>query len=335
MKNILLINFGGIGDEILFLPVIQTLKEEFNNCKITLCLESRSKSIKDLCPSINKIITADIKKKGLKKYFEILKMLCEIRKDKYDMVISSGKSPLVAILEFLTGIKKRIGFNSKTSFLLTDSVQLNENQYASKMYHDLLKSISSRECELPKITIKDENISDYLLGDFLGSEYIAIHPGVSQMSIQKGIYKSLGADDWRKIVLELLNKNKKVILLGGIDDKKIIQEILSDENVTKNNNFLNLYMKTKNLIELACLIKKSACFICADSAPLHIGVALNKRILAFFGPTNEEKLLPKHDNFIPITVKLNCRPCLWHKRQTNCKESKCLKIDISEFIKKI
>ena len=43
-KNILLINFGGIGDEILFLPVIQSLKNKFPNSKITLCLEGRSKA---------------------------------------------------------------------------------------------------------------------------------------------------------------------------------------------------------------------------------------------------------------------------------------------------
>ena len=29
MKNILVINFGGIGDEILFLPTLISLKKEF------------------------------------------------------------------------------------------------------------------------------------------------------------------------------------------------------------------------------------------------------------------------------------------------------------------
>ena len=34
-KNILLINFGGIGDEILFMPVIQNLRKNYPNAKIT------------------------------------------------------------------------------------------------------------------------------------------------------------------------------------------------------------------------------------------------------------------------------------------------------------
>ena len=335
MKNILLINFGGIGDEILFLSVVQTLKKDYPDSKITLCLEPRSRSITDLTSDIDEIITADIKKEGIGKYFEILKMLTKIRKKKYDVVISSGKSPVVAILEFLTGIKKRIGFKSKTSFLLTDSVQLNENQYASYMYHDLLKPISNKTPELPKIELKDEELSNYLLKDFLGKEYIALHPGVSEMSIRKGIYKSLSGNDWCELVLGILKKGKGVILLGGRDDKKIIDEIISNEEITSNSNFLNLAMKTKNLIELACLIQKSSTFICADSAPLHVAVGLNKRVLAFFGPTNEEKLLPKKDNFIAMTSKTACRPCLWHKRQRNCENSDCLKIEINEFLSKI
>ena len=38
-KKILFINFGGLGDEILFLPTIQSVKKEFPNSEITLSLE--------------------------------------------------------------------------------------------------------------------------------------------------------------------------------------------------------------------------------------------------------------------------------------------------------
>ena len=68
-KNILLVNWGGIGDEILFMPVIKSLKEAFKECKITLALEPRSASIVQLCPDIDDTIKADIKAKGIKKYF--------------------------------------------------------------------------------------------------------------------------------------------------------------------------------------------------------------------------------------------------------------------------
>ena len=56
-KNILFINYGGIGDEILFLPTIRSMKEKYPDSKITLALEPRSKAIKDLTNIIDDIIT--------------------------------------------------------------------------------------------------------------------------------------------------------------------------------------------------------------------------------------------------------------------------------------
>ena len=71
--NILAINFGGIGDEIFFLPTLISLKKEFPNSKITLALEPRSKSVKDLTDVIDDLFLIDVK--GKNKYFELLKLV--------------------------------------------------------------------------------------------------------------------------------------------------------------------------------------------------------------------------------------------------------------------
>ena len=73
VKRVLFINFGGLGDEILFLPTIQSIKKEFPNSEITLALENRSKGIIQLTDVINETFFADIK--GNKKYFELFKLL--------------------------------------------------------------------------------------------------------------------------------------------------------------------------------------------------------------------------------------------------------------------
>ena len=96
-KNALFINYGGLGDEILFLPCIEDFKKKYPNCKITLCLESRAKGIKSLTHLIDEIIEVDIKAAGLKKYFNVLGFIKKARQGKFDVVISSGRSPLVAI----------------------------------------------------------------------------------------------------------------------------------------------------------------------------------------------------------------------------------------------
>ena len=150
-KKILAINFGGIGDEIFFLPTLISLKKEFPQAKITLALEPRSKGVQTLTNVIDEVILIDIKNKN--KYLEMLKLLCLARKGKFDLVVSSGGNKLISILLFLTGIRIRCGYytGKLSKILLTNAMPLNKNQYACAMYHDLIRDITSHNefCTYP------------------------------------------------------------------------------------------------------------------------------------------------------------------------------------------
>ncbi len=319
-KKILAINFGGIGDEILFLPTLISLKKEFSDSEITLVTESRSAGIKDLTDKIDKIITADIKTKN--KYIELLKLIIKARFNRYDMVVSSGASPFISVILFLTGIRKRYGYNTGalSKKLLTQAVQLNKNQYACAMYHDLITPITTQKTELPEITLEEKTEVE--------KNTVLIHPGVSKMSVKKGCIKTINADVWAKVIDILLQNGKKVILTGGPDDKTVVDEIKKLVKNPDNSNFVDMYGKTKNLKELAILISKYEIFLCSDSAPLHVAVALNKKTFPIFGPTNYKTLIPQNENVIPILADDNCKikPCLWERRQTSCEGLDCLKI---------
>lgn len=314
--NILAINFGGIGDEIFFLPTLISLKKEFPNAKITLALEPRSKSVKDLTDVIDDLFLIDVK--GKNKYTELLKLVFLARKNHFDLVISSGGNKLISILLTLMGIKKRYGYDTGklSKVLLTKAVPLNKNQYACAMYHDLITPITDHKTELPEINVSaQEKIPNSVL----------IHPGVSKMSVQKGMIKTISAETWAETVDLLLEKGKHVILAGGPDDNEVIETI---RNKTKNKKFEDFYGKTKSLKDLAVLIGKAEQFICSDSAPLHVAVAMKTKTYVIFGPTDDKKLIPQSDIVIPIKAKDNCpiKPCLWEHRQTTCENLECLKI---------
>lgn len=323
--NILAINFGGIGDEIFFLPTLISLKKEFPNSKITLALEPRSKSVKDLTDIIDDLFLIDIK--GKNKYLELLKLVYLARKNHFDMVISSGGNKLISILLTLMGIKKRYGYytGKLSEILLTKTVPLNKNQYACAMYHDLITPITNYKTELPEINVPaQEKIPNSVL----------IHPGVSKMSINKGMVKTVTADVWAQTVDLLLEKGKHVILAGGPDDKEVIETIRTK---TQNKNFEDLYGKTKSLKDLAVIIGKAEKFICSDSAPLHVGVAMGTKTYAIFGPTDDKKLIPQSENVIAIKASDNCpiKPCLWEHRQTTCEALDCLKITAQDIVEKV
>ena len=332
-KNILFINFGGIGDEILFLPTIFSVKEKFPNSKITLCLEPRSKGIKDLCPLIDEVFPIDVKNGNkYKNFFSLVKYM---RKGKFDLVISSGANKFIPVLLFFSGIKKRIGYNSGalSKLLLTDPISLNKNQYAGNMYHDLVKKLTGFEPKLPKIEVKAA--SDWLgVERFKEENSVLIHPGVSKMSVQKGMVKIFGAQKWIEIIEALLQHQKRVFLAGGPDDDVIISEILNGISPNLKSRLINYYGKTSSLYDLAQLISKMEVMICSDSAPMHIGVAVGTKTVAIFGPTDEKKLIPLNNpNYIAVTANCDCRPCLWDKRQTTCEHLYCLNFDTENIIK--
>ena len=321
INKILAINFGGIGDEIFFLPALISLKKEFPEAKITLALEPRSKSVKDLTDVIDDLFLIDVK--GKNKYFELLKLVFKARAGGFDMVVSSGGNKLISLLLLMTGIKTRYGYDTGalSEKLLTKAVPLNKNQYACDMYHDLVTPITDYKTSLPEINVDpQEKIKNSVL----------IHPGVSKMSVNKGMIKTIPAKTWAEVIDILIDKGKQVILAGGPDDAECIETIRSS---VKNKNFEDYYGRTKSLKDLAELIAKAEKFICSDSAPLHVAVALKTRTYAIFGPTDDKKLIPQSELVTAIKANDNCpiKPCLWEHRQTTCESLDCLKIS-AEYI---
>lgn len=321
-KRILFINFGGIGDEILFLPTIQSVKKEYPNSHITLALETRSKGITTLTDVIDETLFANIKGNG--KYWELFQLLLRIWKGKFDIVISSGSNKFISIFLFLTFIKEKYGYNTGklSKLLLTKTSDLNKNQYAVNMYHDLVKNITDKKTVLPELRIEKSPIIP---------NSVLIHPGVSKISVQKGMIKTIPPVEWAKIVEKLADKGKKVLLIGGPDDKECIDTITK---LVPAEKYENLFGTTKNLKELAEVISSAEIFLCSDSAPLHLAVALGVKTFVIFGSTDDKKLIPQNDKVVPIKADCNCplQPCLWEKRQTTCESLDCLKISAEKIV---
>ena len=192
------------------------------------------------------------------------------------------------------------------------------------MYHDLISPITEHKTELPEINVtSQEKISNTVL----------IHPGVSKMSVNKGMIKTVGADVWADAVSLLLGQGKHVMLAGGPDDKEVIEGILAKVDVN-SPNFTNYYGKTKSLKDLAVLIGQAEKFVCSDSAPLHVGVAMKTRTYVIFGPTDDKMLIPQSNLVTPIKANDNCpiKPCLWAHRQTTCEKLDCLKITAQDIV---
>ena len=345
----LFINPGGLGDQILLLPTLRLFKDKYPNCEVDLITEPRSSVIGELTNLYRKIKTFDFKEK----YPDFIKLRELIRRHRYKYLFSSGASYKANFVASLADAEVKIGFYKGffSRFLLTHPVKLNTKQYTSNIFSSLLfpimpelRNLISNKELIPEIKLNQDAIvwAKETLKPRIKERYYAkkifIHPGVSKLSIQKNILKSWSPSKWALLIEKLLEKNDNtVVLLGGKDDLEIVAEIHKKLTFfTRPSNFIDFSSLELSLQNLGALISASDLFVCTDSAPMHLGVALCKRLVAFFGPTNPLKLLPKDSRFVAVHVdNLKCRPCLFDTRKESCSTPVCLDVSVDMMLNAI
>lgn len=358
IQKVVCVNFGGIGDEILFSPVIEEIRAWLPHAHISLFMETRSRSVMEVLPGIDALRTLDIREESRwRTFLRLWRML--FRQD-FDVVISSGSSPWIPLLLFLSGIPVRVGFQTGllSRLLLTMAAPLaprhDRKGYAAVMYFALARSFLSgllksqyqpMDPVLPHLrepVLDDRMWAKSILKPDDPARKILIHPGVSAVSVQKNILKSWPPVYWAELIQWLIREGHQVYLSGGPDDQHAVGEItrLLPHRLP---GFVNLYGRTKNLRQLAALILECDLLLCVDSSPMHLAVGYQKPLLAIFGPTDEKKLLPPGDErFQSVSLPdLSCRPCLWDVRNECCDNPVCLGIPptlvmerVAEMLKK-
>ena len=357
-ERIACINMGGIGDNFLFAPVIQALKQAYPQSQLTFIVEQRSAAANTIIPGVDRTQSINFQQagKGLPGKLKTFQQLrTQLTQSKFDLVVSSGSSPLIPILLASTGIPARVGYGTSpfTSWLLSHPATLNTKQYAANMYFSLaeaafgrtqarqLLGVAKDTSIIPTLETQEQMphwIEELLKETGSNKKRVLIHPGVSQISLQKGINKTWPATSWAKLIQEL-SANHHVILAGGPDDQQTINAIesaLSKISPNSETPYSNVFGKTKNLSDLLQLAQQVNLAITVDSAPLHLSIGCQTPVVCLFGPTDPQKLIPQVDWVQPVTVSnLICQPCLWDVRQTSCETPICLDISVEQVLQKV
>jgi ADP-heptose:LPS heptosyltransferase len=329
IDTILVVNFGGIGDEILFFPVIQSLKEAYPKARLTALVEPRCEGIMRFNPAIDHVEVFDAKNRPSVIAFAAL--VLRLRRQRFDLTITAGSSPVMAILARLTGARYRVGYAThRLTGLLTHKVPLNKQQYAGAMYHDLVGFLGKAP-RLPQMSIpaRDREWAQSFLqahGVAPSDRVVLFHPGVSQLSIRKNIIKGWDPLRWGALGRRLTDQGLRVVLAGGPDDADVMAQLRANGGFP----FIDAYGQTQGLGQLAALMNAVRLIVAVDSAPMHVGVAVGTPVVAVFGPTDPRKLLPAGTAHVAVYDEtLACRPCLWDHRKTSCEALSCLKnIDV-------
>ncbi|MFO7030943.1 glycosyltransferase [Limnospira fusiformis CCALA 023] len=290
---------GGIGDQILFFPTLDDLKQAYPHAQISVVTEPRAQTAYRVCKSVSKVIPYDFK--GRNSLADWGNLIGIVRDREYDVVISLGQRWTVGLLLWLTGIPNRVGYaGSSGEIFLTDAAPLKTEQYAAQMYHDLLQGLdiitpfSGLQINVPKSDLAWADREQESLG-VKESGYILIHGGSSQMAINKGIDKIYPVESWQKIIEDIQQRqpNLPVVLVKGPEDQALITQITQRCPQVK-------LTQPEDIGKLAAMIAAANLMVCTDSAPMHLAIAVGTYTIALFGPTDPHKLLPPSERAIAV-----------------------------------
>jgi heptosyltransferase-2 len=313
-----------LGDLILTTPLVHSIKNIYPNSELHLIAKPFGRDIFKNNPFLNKLIIFDKNKQST------LNLIKELRKEKYDIAISPHRSHRASYSIFLSGIKKRIGFDKAGfSFLYTDLVEhrfdgTHEIDRNLKLLTKLEDYSENKLFRYPEIFLTKEEEDFYKRFSLEKKNYILVAPG------SKWATKRWTVEGFRNLIQYLQNRNEVVVLFGGNEDIEYTNEILED---ISSKNIINLVGKT-NLRESFSIVKNAKLLVSNDSAPVHMAVAFNTPVVDIYGPTVKEFGFYPYRNGVVVELNdLSCRPCGLHGHN-KCPEGhfKCMKDLKADFV---
>lgn len=335
-KEILIINFMGIGNVVLFTPVLQTLRKKYPDAKITLILAKRgTKDVIDSSGLTDEIIEHDIRGEGGVERF--LAMAGSMSSRDIDLGVTFYRSPKAARFLFESCVGYSVGFKypfrkfKSVGFLLSSAVELDLQRHEVDHNLDLLRTIGVRDEELvvdPTFYFVKENIK--AAREKLAEKKIdTAHPliGFHTGAFVDLIKKVWPAEHFSALGDMLVDRyDARILIVGGEEEREYVDGIISG---MKAKNRAHNLAGVLTLKETAALISEMDLFISNDSGPMHIAAGVGMPVIGIFGPTSDAKNAPWPKAGVPAEViryEMDCAPCyVPYSARIDCDHVTCMK----------
>ncbi len=300
-NRILIIQTAFIGDVILTTPIIEKLKRFYPDSSIDILVKKGHETLIDNNPNVNRVVTFD---KNNRKYVNLIHVIKDIKKQKYDLAINVQRHLTTGIITVLSGAKLTVGYaKNPLSFLFSRKIEHNISQDPNRSEHEVVRNLklieefSDDSFEMPKLY---PSAADYKKIE-PSKPYYCIAPTSVLFT------KEYPIDRWVELI-QKLPSDSEIFLLGAPGDKSRCDGIIEKSGVTNISNLAG----ELSFLESAALMKGAKMNFVNDSAPLHIASSVNAPVRAIFCSTTPALgFTPLSDDSMVIEIKrsLPCRPC--------------------------
>ncbi len=306
--KILVISIAGIGDTLFATPLIHELRVNFPDATIdALVLWSGSKDLLENNPHLNRVYQKNLIKTGK---FEALRLLWSLRKNHYDVSINTHPQSRIhyRVAARIVGAPMRISHEYEC-FGHLDRWLVNCTLPQDYSKHSIENNFAAMRLLGAKIKLPSHEIEIFLSGaeENWAVNFLVAHKLTNRklfgVHVGSGGTKNLALRRWPLGNYEELTRrlckrhpNLAILFFGGPEeesDHKKIRVVAGNENL--------FFPKTRNLRQVAALIKKCDAFLSVDTALMHLAAAMKvPKQIVIETPTWNKPIEPYGNPFVLI-----------------------------------
>jgi ADP-heptose:LPS heptosyltransferase len=314
-RNILVIDFGQLGDVVMSLPALRAIRESFPYAKITIAVGKPGKELLGLSGYANEILEVDrvSLRDGptLISIGRIAKFVSQVRKQKFDFVIDLHSYYETNILGFLSGAPHRLYSrreNRSLDFLANFNPRPARERTSAHLvdrYLDLLEPLGIRNA--PRVPVLRTSQSDDLAVEAMlkkekaqsGELLVGLFPGAGHAG------RIWPLQNFADVADHLIrNDQVRVIVFAGPEERELVPQmraIFPDGTI---------FFDRLTIPQLVSAQARLTLFISNDTGPAHIAAAVGTPVVVIldrpdlhsFTPVGEQNRFVCGNSIRDITV---------------------------------
>jgi heptosyltransferase-2 len=311
IRRILIRGVNWVGDAVMTTPAIAGIRKTFPHAKVTLLVKPWVAGVFADNPDIDEVLLYDAagRHRGAA---GLIRLARELRGYGFDLAVLLQNAFEAALLAFLAGIPRRVGYNTQGRGPLLTTVVVRDGPTRELHHVDyylvLLRALGWIEGErkprvYPRADVDSRAAAFLNEAGVKGEEdLMAFNAGSTYGSAKRWPTERYAALADR--LIESLGV--WILLAGAASDGEVARALRSSAH--RPDRIIDLTGRT-DIPLLAALLKRCAVFVTNDTGAMHVGAAIGVPVVALFGPTDPKTTSPVGTHVI-LRHPVPCSPCL-------------------------
>lgn len=317
--DILIIGPSWVGDMVMAQSLFAALKQRYPHANIDVLAPEWTRPLLARMPDVREAISMPITH-GVFGWKQRRQIGLSLRHKKYDQSIVLPNSWKSALIPWFAKIPIRTGWLGEMRYgLLNDPRKLNKKALPLMVQRFVALAHPANQAHIAPEYLPPKMIAEAVSNELnpikkADQKRLVLCPGA-----EFGPAKQWPATHYAALGEELTQQGWQVLIMGSKADAAVGEQIVA--GITDKNNVINLCGKTQ-LGEAIDLIATADQVVSNDSGLMHIAAALNRPLVAIYGPTSPAFTPPLSDNARLVHIPIECSPCF--KRTCPLGHHKCM-----------